>query len=74
MCLPNFSLMFLINIFHINSVYLIFLPVTAAVSGVATVSMGGGAEMPLPFCQDGARDFFKIDEKITGEWPSSKSS
>ena len=26
-----------------------------------------GGKCPLTFCQDGVRDFFKIDEKIGGE-------
>ena len=28
----------------------------------------GGAIAPPHFCQDGARDFLKIDEKVGGEW------
>ena len=34
------------------------------------VAMGVGRHLPPLFCQDGARDFFKIDEKIVGRGSS----
>ena len=41
-------------------------------SGVATGGMGANA--PPNFCQDGAQDFFKINEPIFGGGDSRKSS
>ena len=43
-----------------------------ALGGVNTGGLGG--QLPLHFCQEGARDFFKIDQKIDIGRGNSKSS